>query len=107
MPASDIGTVSTSDAYIASGFAARSPSLKATVGEVGVTIRSTFSNAAREVVGDLRAHALGGAVVGVVVAGRERVGAEHDAALDLGAEAVVAGLLVHVVEVAVAGRGCP
>src|SRR3954451_6667683 len=41
MPASDIGTVSTSDAYIASGLAARSPILKATVGEVGVTIRST------------------------------------------------------------------
>src|SRR3712207_8005523 len=31
-----------------------------------------------EVVGDLRAHALGAAVVGLVVAGRERVGAEHE-----------------------------
>ena len=37
MPASDIGTVQKSDMYIASGFAVRSPSSKATVGEVGVT----------------------------------------------------------------------
>ena len=48
MPASDIGTVSTSEAYMASGLAARSPILKATVGEVGVTIRSTDSKAARK-----------------------------------------------------------
>ena len=39
------------------------------------------------------------AVVGVVVAGGERVGAEHDAPLDLGAEAVVAGARVHVQQV--------
>ena len=33
---------------MASGLAVRSPSLNATVGDVGVTIRSTFSNAARK-----------------------------------------------------------
>src|SRR3990172_5855539 len=36
---------------------------------------------------------LGLEVVGIVVAGGERVGADHDAALDLGAEAEAAGLL--------------
>ena len=37
------------------------------------------------------------AVVGVVVAGRQRVGAEHDAALDLGAEARRAGRHHHLI----------
>ena len=40
-----------------------------------------------EVVGDLGPHLLRGPVVGVVVAARERVGAEHDPPLDLGPEA--------------------
>ena len=40
-----------------------------------------------EVADDQRAHLLRLAVVGVVVAGRQGVGAEHDAALHLGAEA--------------------
>ena len=61
-------------------------------GAVGVTTKSKRSKAAREVLGDLRAHLLRAAVVGVVVAAGQRVGAEHDAALDLGAEAVVARL---------------
>ena len=39
-----------------------------------------------EVAPDQRAHLLRLSVVGVVVAGRQRVGAEHDAPLDLGAE---------------------
>jgi hypothetical protein len=46
-------------------------------------------------------------VVRVVVAVREHVGADQDAALDLGAEAFGAGLAVHVVEVAVARRAVP
>ena len=45
-----------------------------------------------EVARDQRADLLGAAVVGVVVAARQRVGAEHDAALDLGAEALLARL---------------
>ena len=60
-----------------------------------------------EVLGDLRAHALGAAVVGVVVAGGERVGAEHDAALDLCAEAVVARARVHVEQVGGVGGAQP
>ena len=44
-------------------------------------------------------HPLCLAVVGVVVAGRERVGAEHDPALRLVAEAGVARLLVHLANV--------
>ena len=48
MPASGIGTVQASARYIAHGSSVRSPSLNATVGEVGVTIRSTFSNASRK-----------------------------------------------------------
>ena len=60
-----------------------------------MTRKSTALEGAREVLGDLRPHALGAAVVGLVVAGRERVGAEHDPPLDLGAEARRAGALVH------------
>ena len=46
----------------------------------------SHSRSGAKVAGDLRAHPLRLPVVGVVVAGGERVGAEHDAALDLGAE---------------------
>ena len=49
----------------------------------------------RVLAGDDRAHLLRLAVEGVVVAGRERVGADHDPALGLVAEALVAGALVH------------
>ena len=40
------GIVRTSERYIASGFSAFSPSLKATVGEVGLTRTSNCSKAA-------------------------------------------------------------
>ena len=50
---------------------------------------------AREVADDERAHPLRLAVVRVVVAGRQRVRAEHDAALHLGTEAGVARARVH------------
>ena len=43
----DILIVITSQAYIASGSAARSPSGNATVGEVGVAMMSNCSSAAR------------------------------------------------------------
>src|SRR2546423_1479150 len=56
-----------------------------------------------EVVGDLGPHTLRAAVVGLVVAGRQRVGAEHDAALDLGAEPLRPGLLVEREQIAVHG----
>ena len=84
--------------YIASGSAARAPSSKATDGEVGVISRSKSSKAGGEVAGDQRPDLLGAEVVGVVEARRQRVGAEHDPALDLGPEAGRAGPLVHLVE---------
>ena len=45
-PARLTGTVSTSDAYIAHGSSTRSPIRNATVGDVGIAIRSQSSNAA-------------------------------------------------------------
>ena len=48
---------------------------------------------AAEIPGDERPHALRTAVVLVVVAGRQRVGAQHDPPLDLGAEPGRAGSL--------------
>ena len=86
-PAMFGGIASTSERYIASGSSVFAPSGKATVGEVGLTSRSNCSNAARELVADDRPHLLRLPVVGVVVARRERVGAEHDPALRLVAEA--------------------
>jgi hypothetical protein len=59
-----------------------------------------------EVLGDLRADLLRAPVVRVVVAAGQRVGPEHDAPLDLGAEAVVAGARVHRGEV-VGALGAP
>src|SRR5436190_1248830 len=44
------------------------------------------------------ADALGAAVVGVVVAGRQREGAEHDPAFHFGAESFAAGVEVDLVE---------
>ena len=84
MPARLIGTVKKSLRYIASGSSVFSPRPKATEGEVGVTTKSNLGEGGGEVLGDLGADLLRLAVVGVVVAGGERVGAEHDAPLDLG-----------------------
>ena len=81
----------------------RSPSWNATVGEVGLIRRSKRSNAARCSSRDHRPHLLRLAVERLVVAGRERVGAEHDPALRLVAEAVVARALVDLGQVPVAG----
>ena len=101
-PAMFGGIVSTSERYIASGFSAFSPSLKATVGDVGLTRRSKSLERGGVLLRDHRAHLLRLAVVRVVVAGRERVRAEHDAALRLGAEALPARARVERGEVAVA-----
>ena len=85
-------------AYIASGSAVFSPSGNATVGDVGETSTSNRSSAAACSRQDHRPHLLRLAVVGVVVAGRERVGAEHDPPLRLVAEALVARPLDHLAE---------
>ena len=68
----------------------------ATVGEVGVSSRSQLSKALLEVAPDERAHALRLAVVGVVVARRERVGADQAAALDLAPEAALGASLSYI-----------
>ena len=71
------------------------------------TSTSNRSKAAVVLVADQRPHLLRLAVERVVVAGRERVRAEHDPPLGLVAEAVVARALVHRADVAVrrpAGR---
>ncbi len=73
------------------------------LGAVGVTMKSTALERGAEILGDAGAHALRGAVVGVVVAARERVGAEHDPTLHLGAEALRARAAVHRRQVGVAG----
>ena len=77
--------------YIAIGSSARSPIGNAVVGVVGETSTSTCCEGRLEVARDERADLLGLAVVGVVVAARQGVRAEHDAALDLGAETGRAG----------------
>ena len=74
----------------------RSPSLNATVGEVGRDDEVALRERGPEVVRDLRPHALRAPVVGLVVAGRERERAEHDPALHLVAEALRARALVQV-----------
>ena len=79
---------------------------KATVGEVGVSRRSQLLEGLLEIAPDERAHALRLAVVGVVVARRERVGADQAAALDLAAEAPPARGVVHLEDV-VAGTRRP
>ena len=107
MPASGIGTVKKSFMYIASGSSVFSPSSKATEGEVGVTTKSKPAKAAAKSSAILRPDLLRLAVVGVVVAGGERVGAEHDPPLDLVAEALGAGRFVHLDQVAVASARIP
>ena len=80
------------------------PMLERDVGAVGPTITSHVARTRA-----WKSSAISGArfcalqVVGVVVAVRQHVGADHDAALDLGAEALAARALVHVVQVA---RSC-
>ena len=96
------GIASTSLRYIASGLSVFAPSGNATVGDVGLTSRSNCSSAAANSCADDRPHLLRLAVVGLVVARRERVGAEHDPALRLVAEAGVARAHVHLAHVAVA-----
>ena len=76
-----------------------SPSSNAGVGDVARDQHVELLVHAVEVAADERAHLLRLEVVGVVVAGRQRVGAEHDAPLHLGAEARVARRRVHVRDV--------
>jgi hypothetical protein len=73
---------------------------KAADGVAGVRIASTPAwRSSLEVALDQRADLLRLQIVGVVIAGRQHIGADHDAALDLAAETGGAGLLVHVDDV--------
>ena len=85
------------------GSSAFSPSAQAVVGVVGPAIRSQCCSAAWKSCAIRRRRRCGLQVVGVVVAVREHVGADQDAALDLGAEASARLFSVHVGEVAVFG----
>ena len=98
------GIVSRSLRYIASGFSVRAPSVNATVGDVGETRTSKRSNALCVLADQHRANALRLAVVRVVVAGRQRVRADHDPALRLLAEALVARALVELEPVVPVGE---
>ena len=92
-------TVKMSLRYIFTGSAAMSSSAmpKAADGVAGVRMTSTPAcEHLLEVALDQRAHLLRLQVIGVVIAGRQHIGADHDAALDLAAETGGAGLLVHV-----------
>ena len=89
--------------YIASGSSVRAPSSKATRGRGRGDDEVEALEGLGEVLGDLGPHLLGAPVVGLVVAGGERVGAEHDPALHLGPEAVVARALVHLGQVVAVG----
>ena len=77
--------------YMAIGSSILSPKRNAVVGDVGLTRTSAVLERRGEVVRDEAADLLRRAVVGVVVAAGQGVGAEDDAALDLVAEAGVAG----------------
>ena len=91
-PAMLTGSVHASERYIGTGSAIRAPNRNATVGEVGATSASNpASHSVVEVALDQRPDLLRLEVERVVVAGRQRVRAEHDPPLDLGAEALAAG----------------
>ena len=90
-PAMLTGSVQASARYIATGSASRAPNGQATYGLVGATSASIpLPEDGVEVALDERPHLLRLQVVGVVVAGREGVRAEHDPPLHLGPEAAAA-----------------
>ncbi len=97
-PARLTGTVKTSFRYMAIGSSVFSPMAKAADGVVGVRITSTFLKASVKSRRISAAQPLRLQVIGVVIAGRQHIGADQDAALHLGAEAVGAGVLIHLVQ---------
>ena len=75
------------------------PMANAGVGVVGPEHQSTFSKAARKSSVIRRRTLLRLQIIGIEIAGRQHVGAGHDAALDLGAESLAARALVQVDEI--------
>ena len=101
-PAMFTVTVNTSLRYISTGSAPPfSPMPNAADGVAGVSIASMpLRKAVLEIALDQRAHLLRPDVIGVVVAGREHIGADHHAPAHLLAEAFRARLLIHADDVA-------
>ncbi len=82
------------------GSAVLAPMRKAAVGLVGTDEHVDLAEGALEIGGDELPYPLRLQVIGVVVARRQHVGARHDAALDLGPEALAARAAVEVLQVA-------
>ena len=76
-----------------------SPCANAADGAVGVSSASTCVKCLGEVAQDQRPHLLRAQVVGVVIAGRQHVGADHDAPPNLGAESRRAGALIQIAQI--------
>ena len=90
-PARLDGMVHTSDRYMVSGSSTLAPRAKAVVGAVGPEQDVAAGVGGGEALDDPGADPQGLVVIGVHVAGRQHVGAEHDPALDLGAEPLRTG----------------
>ena len=105
-PAMFTVTVNTSFKYISTGSAPPfSPRPKAADGVAGVSMASMpCAKALLEVALDQRAHLLRAQIIGVVIAGRQHIGADHHAPAHLLAETFGARLLVHVGDVAASTR---
>ena len=89
-PARLAGIVKTSDRYIASGSSARSPMPERRGGRRRRHQHVEVRERSLVVADDERPDLLRLPVIGVVVAGRQRVRAEHDPSLDLGPEPLAA-----------------
>ena len=107
MPARFALTVYRSNRYIASGSSIFSPSLYAGVGVTGPAIRSTSLERLVEVLADQPPDLQRLQVIGVVVAGTQGVGAQHDAAFHFGAEALRPGPAVQPDQRRCPGRPSP
>ena len=96
MPASEPGMVARSLRYMAIGSSTFSPSLERRHRRGRRDQHIGLCVGVLEVLPDQRPHLERGSVIGVVVAGAQRVGAKDDAALDLRAETRAAGSGHHV-----------
>ena len=74
------------------------PISKAVNGEVGVAMMSHFWKRFFVLLDDQGAHFLRFSVVGVLVAGREHIGAEHDAPFDFRAKPFLAGEVIDFIQ---------
>ena len=99
--------VKMSDRYIDSGSSIFSPIRNATVGLVGVRIRSTCSKAVLKILQDQRSHFQRLQVIRIVVAGAQSIGAQQDAPLHFLPESVHPRFSIHVGEPGLASLANP